>query len=123
MGKNRPGETGLKQRKSLDFFRGLVYDKETPNFRSAMDIIKALRELHAERKRLDSVIASLEAQLAAARKKAEVKKSPARRGRKSMSAAERLVVSKRMTLYWEARRAQLQAPESPVSQSNSTSAP
>jgi len=72
-----------------------------------MDIIKALRELHAERKRLTSLIASLEAQLAAARKQRKVRKSPQRRGRKSMSAAERLEVSKRMTLYWEARRAQL----------------
>ena len=81
-----------------------------------MDIIKALRELHAERKRLNTVIASLEAQLTA-RKPAAARKSPARRGRKSMSAAERVKVSKRMTLYWEARRAQLrelqgQAPHS-----------
>jgi septal ring factor EnvC (AmiA/AmiB activator) len=87
-----------------------------------MDIIKALRELHAERKRLDSVIASLEAQLAA-RKKAATRKPPGRRGRKSMSAAERLAVSKRMTLYWEARRAQIQAPGNPVSQPNSPPAP
>jgi hypothetical protein len=72
-----------------------------------MDIIKALRELHAERKRLTSLITSLEAQLAAARKPGAVRKSPQRRGRKGMSAAERLEVSKRMTLYWEARRAQL----------------
>jgi septal ring factor EnvC (AmiA/AmiB activator) len=72
-----------------------------------MDIIKALRELHAERKRLTSLITSLEAQLAAARKQGAVRKSPQRRGRKGMSAAERLEVSKRMTLYWEARRAQL----------------
>jgi len=71
-----------------------------------MDIIKALRELHAERKRLTSLIASLEAQLAGARKQRKIRKSPQRRGRKSMSAAERLEVSKRMTLYWEARRAQ-----------------
>jgi hypothetical protein len=72
-----------------------------------MDIIKALRELHAERKRLNSLIASLEAQLAAARKPGAVRKSHRRRGRKSMNAAERLEVSKRMTLYWEARRAEL----------------
>jgi hypothetical protein len=72
-----------------------------------MDIIKALRELHAERKRLNTVIASLEAQVDAARKQGAVRKGAGRRGRKSMSAAERLRVSKRMTLYWEARRAQL----------------
>jgi hypothetical protein len=80
---------------------------ERPRSLSAMDIIKALRELHAERKRLNSLIASLEAQLAAARKPGAGRKSPRRRGRKSMSATERLEVSKRMTLYWEARRAQL----------------
>jgi septal ring factor EnvC (AmiA/AmiB activator) len=72
-----------------------------------MDIIKALRELHAERKRLNTVIASLEAQVDAARKQGAVRKGAGRRGRKSMSAAERLRVSKRMTLYWEGRRAQL----------------
>ncbi len=71
-----------------------------------MDIIKALHELHAEKKRLDSTIAALEARLAAARKQG-ARKSPGRRGRKSMSAAERLEVSKRMSLYWEARRAQI----------------
>jgi hypothetical protein len=72
-----------------------------------MDIIKTLHELHAEKKRLDSAIAALEARLAAARKQGAARKSPGRRGRKSMSAAERLEVSKRMTLYWETRRAQL----------------
>jgi hypothetical protein len=72
-----------------------------------MDIIKTLHELHAEKKRLDSVIAALEARLVAARKQGGARKKPGRRGRKSMSAAERLEVSKRMTLYWEARRAQL----------------
>lgn len=88
-----------------------------------MDIIKVLRELHAERKRLDSVIASLEAQLNSRRKNNTAGKTPGRRGRKSMSAAERLKVSKRMTLYWEARRAQLHELQTPVEQSNSTSAP
>jgi hypothetical protein len=79
-----------------------------------MDIIKALRELHAERKRLNSVIASLEARLAAAPKRGAVQKSAGRRGRKSMSAAERLKVSKRMTLHWEARRAQLRELQAPA---------
>jgi|HubBroStandDraft_2_1064218.scaffolds.fasta_scaffold3106121_1 hypothetical protein len=86
-----------------------------------MDIIKALRELHAERKRLNAVIASLEAQLAGTRKQTATRKSPGRRGRKSMSAAERLKVSKRMTLYWEARRAQLRELQAEVPQSSSTS--
>ncbi len=75
-----------------------------PRSHSAMDIIKALRELHAERKRLNILIASLEAQSTV--RKRGPSQSPGRRGRKSMSAAERLAVSKRMTLYWEARRTQ-----------------
>jgi septal ring factor EnvC (AmiA/AmiB activator) len=79
-----------------------------------MDIIKALRELHAERKRLNILIASLEAQVAAARKRGAVRKSPGRRGRKSMSAAEREEVSKRMTLYWEVRRAELRDSSQPA---------
>lgn len=107
--------------KSLDFFFGVVYDEGTPKL-PAMDIIKVLRELHAERKRLDSVIASLEAQLASTRK-STARKAPGRRGRKSMSAAERQKVSKRMTLYWEARRAQARELQSPPPQSNASSAP
>ena len=91
-----------------------------PQSQFAMDIIKALRELHAERKRLNSIIASLEAQLAVARKKGGRTKPPGRRGRKSMSAAERLAVSKRMTLYWEARRAQVRDVEDQVEQSSTT---
>ena len=87
-----------------------------------MDIIKALRELHTEKKRLDSVIASLEGRLAATRKRGPTKKVPGRRGRKSMSAAERLAVSKRMTLYWENRRAQLRELQGQSEQSNSASA-
>ncbi len=72
-----------------------------------MDVVKALRELYTEKKRLDATIARLEARLRAA---PTVKSGARRRGRKSMSAAERLEVSKRMTLYWEARRAQLDTP-------------
>ncbi|HTW66104.1 MAG TPA: hypothetical protein VME17_15875 [Bryobacteraceae bacterium] len=68
------------------------------------------------------MIASLEAHIAAARKQGAVKKVPRRRGRKSMSAAERLAVSKRMTLYWETRRAQLRAVEDQSRESNSASA-
>jgi septal ring factor EnvC (AmiA/AmiB activator) len=49
---------------------------EGPRSQSAMDIIKALRELHAEKKRLDSVIASLEARLVAARKQGAARKKP-----------------------------------------------
>jgi hypothetical protein len=76
-----------------------------------MDILKALRELHQEKQRLDATISSLEAHL---KNEAHLKTARAgapakrRRGRKSMSAAERQAVSRRMTLYWEARRAQPQ---------------
>jgi hypothetical protein len=95
---------------------------EGPRNQSAMDIIKALRELHVEKRRLDSLIASLEARLIAARKHGAVRKSPKRRGRKSMSEAERQEVSKRMTLYWEGRRAQLRELQGSPQQSNTTSA-
>lgn len=79
-----------------------------------MDIVKALRELYNEKKRLDATIAALEARVKAANTGSAAKSAKRRRGRKSMSAAERLEVSRRMTLYWEARRAQLQTPETPV---------
>jgi hypothetical protein len=72
-----------------------------------MDILKALRELHNEKKRLDAAIAALEARKKAGYLGAKEKPVHSRRGRKSMSAAERLEVSKRMTLYWESRRAQV----------------
>ena len=80
-----------------------------------MDIVKALRELHNEKKRLDASIALLEARLKAGRRGTAPKPPKGRRGRKSMSAAERLEVSKRMTLYWEARRAR-RAPAADPSQ-------
>lgn len=69
-----------------------------------MDIVKVLRELHQEKKRLDAAIAALEARLRSSRTKSGSKPAKGRRGRKSMSAAERLEVSKRMTLYWQTRR-------------------
>jgi hypothetical protein len=89
-----------------------------------MDIVKALRELYTEKKRLDGAIAALEARIAAARNGSRAKPARGRRGRKSMSAAERLEVSRRMTLYWEARRAQVpsSAPASEDQQSSGTAA-
>ena len=90
----------------LDFFRVVVYDGGTPNSFATMDIVKALRELHHEKKRLDSAIAALEARIRAGQNGSSAKPAKGRRGRKSMSAAERLEVSQRMKLYWEARRAQ-----------------
>ena len=64
-----------------------------------MDVNKALRELHEEKRRLDITIAALEARLR------NGARSHRRRGRKSMSAEERQEVSRRMSKYWEARRA------------------
>ena len=64
-----------------------------------MDVNKALRELHEEKRRLDVTIAALEARLGSR------SRTQGRRGRKSMNAAERLEVSRRMSKYWEARRA------------------
>jgi hypothetical protein len=70
-----------------------------------MDLYKVIQDLHAERERLNRVIASLE----------ELQRAPGfdfpsappvgkRRGRKSMDAAERLEVSERMKKYWSGRR-------------------
>jgi hypothetical protein len=75
-----------------------------------MDIARALRELHTEKKRLDAAIAALEARVKTGRSGPAGKPVRGRRGRKSMSAAERLEVSKRMTLYWETKRAQRRPP-------------
>jgi len=70
-----------------------------------VDLVKAIRDLYEEKKRLDAVIASLEAMLAADTKVA-VPTPLKRRGRKSMSRDERSVVSERMKRYWAARRQQ-----------------
>ena len=66
-----------------------------------MDLHKAIHELMQEKKRLDAVIASLEARANGG------SREKSRRGRKSMSAEERAIVSKRMAAYWAARRAQV----------------
>ena len=68
-----------------------------------MDVEKTLRELYAEKRTLDSTIASLERKLAASSRGGVPKK----RGRKSMSQSERRAVSERMRGYWENRRKQL----------------
>ena len=89
-----------KTTKLLDFYCVLVYHDLI-----TMDIVKALQELHLEKKRLDAAIAALEARIEHSEGGTAAKPHKGRRGRKSMSAAERLEVSRRMTLYWEARRA------------------
>ena len=68
-----------------------------------MDIYKTIRELHAEKVRLDRVIAALEEM----QKRGDGSTRPTggrRRGRKSMTAAEREQVSVRMKEYWARRR-------------------
>jgi hypothetical protein len=69
---------------------------------TTMDVHKALRELYEEKKRLDEAINALEIGLKAA-SRAPVR---SRRGRKQMPAEERREVSKRMSAYWAAKRAQ-----------------
>ena len=73
-----------------------------------MDLYKAIQELHAEKARLDQVIASLEELLRSGESLKDFHFEK-RRGRKSMSAAERLAVSQRMKNYWARRRAQTAA--------------
>ncbi len=70
-----------------------------------MNINKAIRELHEEKKRLDHVIASLEEMQrnAAAQGAATIER---KRGRKSMDLEARQEVSERMRRYWDARRKQ-----------------
>jgi len=73
-----------------------------------MDVNKALSELYEEKKRLDATIAALETHL----RGGLIPTSSSRRGRKSMSPEERLAVSRRMSKYWEARKAASNALES-----------
>jgi hypothetical protein len=67
-----------------------------------MDLKKALHELYGEKKRLDRAIHALEA----GRKASSRAPARIRRGRRMMSAEERREVSKRMSAYWRAKRAQ-----------------
>jgi hypothetical protein len=68
-----------------------------------MDLYKAIRDLHEEKRRLDRVIETLEGVV---KNGAKVAVPTRRRGRKNMSAEERKVVSERMRKYWAARRKQ-----------------
>jgi hypothetical protein len=63
-----------------------------------MDIEKLIRELEEEREQIDRAISVLEGISTASAA------PTARRGRKSMSDAERKAVSKRMRDYWAKRR-------------------
>ncbi len=69
-----------------------------------MEIDKIIEELHAERNHLERVIHTLESMRENPDLELGELDPPKRRGRKSMSQEERLVVSKRMRQYWEKRR-------------------
>ena len=69
-----------------------------------MDLHRAIRDLHEELEKLNEVISSLEQfQITGAIP------PPPHRGRKSMAAQERRVVSERMKNYWAGRRKTMQA--------------
>jgi hypothetical protein len=71
-----------------------------------MDLYKAIRILHAEKSRLDHVIANLE-ELERTGGSLKDFRFERRRGRKSMSQEERREVSERMRNYWARRRGQM----------------
>lgn len=66
-----------------------------------MDLHKAIRELLAERERIDQLISMLEEMV---RDQRTAMDEPKRRGRKGMTAEERRKVSERMRKYWASRR-------------------
>lgn len=69
-----------------------------------MDLTRAIRELYAEKARLEKIISSLEQLL-----QGDVEPAPTtgkRRGRKFMNAQARKEVSERMKKYWAERRQQ-----------------
>ncbi len=69
-----------------------------------MDLYKAIQELYGEKDRLERVIASLEELQRTAIALPEPSPAASRRGRKSMTPAERREVSERMKNYWANRR-------------------
>ena len=71
-----------------------------------MDLYKAIRDLYAEKKRLEEAIASLEELLEAKTVTGDLdlKQLQRRRGRKNMGPEERRLVSARMKKYWADRR-------------------
>ena len=69
-----------------------------------MDLYKVIQELYEEKGKLERVITSLEELQRTAAVAGEFLPAVKRRGRKSMPAEEREVVSERMRRYWAARR-------------------
>jgi hypothetical protein len=74
-----------------------------------VDLYKAIRELHEEKRRLEETIASLEDLIEAKGNAESVDledfRRLKRRGRKTMSPEERREVSERMKRYWARHRA------------------
>ena len=71
----------------------------------AMNLYKAIQYLYTQREELERIIALFEELQRSATPGAAVAASAVkRRGRKSMSSAEREEVSKRMKEYWASRR-------------------
>ncbi|MBI2680208.1 MAG: hypothetical protein HYX25_04275 [Candidatus Solibacter usitatus] len=66
-----------------------------------MNIHQAIKELLAEKERLDRAIAHLEGMQ---KQRGDAAPEKKRRGRKTMDAQARRQVSERMKRYWEARR-------------------
>ena len=80
-----------------------------------LDLHRVIQRLLEEKKRLDSVIASLEALTSEEARGLVLSATPApkQRGRRWMSAEERREVSERMARYWRNRRATRDASASP----------
>jgi hypothetical protein len=77
-----------------------------------MDLYKAIRDLYAEKERLERVIASLEELQRVANDPNAAETERKRRGRKSMDPEERQQVSERMKRYWAGRRQKKNSPGS-----------
>jgi hypothetical protein len=82
-----------------------------------LDLIKIIHDLRQERDKLIAIISSLE-QLQGSASSAPQHQT-ARRGRRSMDAAGRLEVSRRMKQYWENRRKQDEFEGDPATGSHS----
>jgi len=70
----------------------------------AMHLYKALKELYAQKQKLEHVIASLEELRLTASNIRPQSAARKRRGRKTMGLEERQEVSRRMKKYWASRR-------------------
>jgi hypothetical protein len=69
-----------------------------------MHLYRALKELYAQKEKLERVIASLEELRVSGSATSLPTASAKRRGRKMMGIEERQEVSKRMKRYWASRR-------------------